>query len=214
MKTCGLNPSRALFETPIQGARLPELHNLDGQRKDALPTDEELEILSGKVTQLKLAYDQYFLGSRPREPVLLRDEVRKLTIVYANQPAQNTALRFKFNSIVSRYQAYKRQWTETLRKIEQGTYARHQFKSRIHEAQKPPEKPAAPAAQDRREIFDAFVEARRACGQSVDNLTTAKLETLLAKQESALHQRYGDGAVRFKVVVEDGKAKLLASRSS
>ncbi len=179
-----------------------------------MPTGEELEILSGKVTQLKLAYDQYFLGSRPREPVLLRDEVRRLTIIYANQPSQNTALRFKFNSIVSRYQAYKRQWTETVRKIEQGTYARHQFKAKIHENPEPPEKPVAPVPQDRREIFDAFVEARRACGQSVDNLTTAKLETLLAKQESALHQRYGDGAVRFKVVVEAGKAKLLASRSS
>ena len=179
-----------------------------------MPTEEELEILSGKVTQLKLAYEQYFLGSRPREPVLLRDEVRKLTIVYANQPAQNTALRFRFNSIVSRYQAYKRQWTETLRKIEQGTYARHQFKARIHATQKPPAEPVAAAPQKRSEIFDAFVEARRACGQSVENLTTAKLETLLAKQESALHERYGDGEVRFKVVVEDGKAKLLASRSN
>jgi len=179
-----------------------------------LPTDEELEILSSKLNQLKLAYDQYFLGSRPREPVLLRDEVRKLTIVYANQPSQNTAMRFKFNSIVSRYQAYKRQWIDTLRKIEQGTYTRHQFKSKLHETRSSPAEPRAPAAQERSEIFDAFVEARRSCGQSIESLTTAKLETLLAKQEDALRQRYGEGSVRFKVVVENGKAKLLASRSS
>jgi hypothetical protein len=179
-----------------------------------VPTEEELEILGSKLTQLKLAYDQYFLGSRPREPVLLRDEVRKLTIVYANQPAQNTATRFKFNSIVSRYHAYKRQWTETLRKIEHGTYARHQFKSKLREAQTAPPEPVARQPQKRSEIFDAFVEARRACGQSVENLTAAKLESMLAKQENALQQRYGEGAVRFKVVVENGKAKLLASRSS
>ena len=37
-------------------------------------------------------------------------------VVYANQAIKNTAMRFKFNSIVSRYQAFKRQWTDTLRK--------------------------------------------------------------------------------------------------
>ena len=178
-----------------------------------MPNGEELEILSGKVTQLKLAYDQYFLGSRPREPMMLRDEVKKSIIIYSNQPSQNTALRFKFNSIVSRYQAYRRQWTETLRKIEQGTYARHQFKSKIHQTPQAPAEPTASVPQPRGEIFDAFVEARRACGQSVDNLTTAKLEKVLQKQENALRQQFGDGSVRFKVVVENGKAKLLASRS-
>jgi hypothetical protein len=179
-----------------------------------VPTDEELEILNSKLNQLKLAYDQYFLGSRPREPVLLRDEVKKLTVVYANQPPQNTALRFKFNSVVSRYHAYKRQWTDTMRKIEEGSYARHQFKSKFQQTPKAPPGPAASAPQSHGELFDAFVEARRACGQSVDNLTTAKLEALIAKQESALRQRFGDGSVRFKVVVADGKAKLVASRSS
>ena len=179
-----------------------------------MPTDEDIEILSHKLNQLKLAYDQYFLGARPREPILLRDEVRKLTIVYANQQIQNTASRFKFNSTVSRYHAYKRQWVDTLRKIERGTYSRHQFKAKLHETGRPPAEPVARAPQDRSEIFDAFVEARRACGQSVKNLTAAKLETMLAKQESALQQRYGEGAIRFKVVVERGKAKLLASRAS
>jgi hypothetical protein len=179
-----------------------------------VPTDEELEILNSKLNQLKLAYEQYFLGSRPREPILLRDEVRKLTIVYSNEPSRNTATRFKFNSVVSRYQAYKRQWEDTMRKIEQGTYSRHQFKSKIHETPEVPAERVTAAPQPRSEVFDAFVEARRACGQSVDNLTTAKLEALLAKQEDALRQRFGEGSVRFKVVVEDGKAKLLASRSN
>ena len=91
-----------------------------------------MEILSRKLMALKLAYEQYFLGSRPREPILLADEVKKLVVVYANQTIQNTALRFKFNSIVSRYQAFKRQWTDTLRRIENGTYERHQFKAKLH----------------------------------------------------------------------------------
>jgi hypothetical protein len=179
-----------------------------------LPTDEELEILGRKVTSLKLAYDQYFLGSRPREPIMLANEVNKLVVVYSNQAIMNTAMRFKFNSIVSRYQAFKRQWTDTLHKIETGTYSRHQFKAKLHERPANPPDPATRPPQDRKEVYEAFVEARQACGQSVADLTAAKLDQLLDKQESELHQRFGDSQVRFKVVVENGKAKLTASRSS
>ncbi len=177
-----------------------------------MPTDEELELLSRKLMSLKLAYEQYFLGSRPREPVMLSDEVRKLVVTYSNQAIKNTAMRFKFNSIVSRYQAFKRQWTDTLRKIDDGTYARHQFKANLHERSRQQAEPSARPPQDRKEIYAAFVEARQACGQSVSNLTTAKLDDLLDQQERELRKRFGDTQVRFKVVVENGKAKLTASR--
>ena len=52
-----------------------------------MPTDEDLEILSRKLMSLKLAYEQYFLGSRPREPVMAADEVKKLVVVYSNEAA-------------------------------------------------------------------------------------------------------------------------------
>ena len=164
---------------------------------------------------LKLASDQYFLGSRPREPLIEAEEVRKLVVTYANQAIKNTAMRFKFNSIVSRYQAFKRQWTDTLRKIENGTYERHQFKAKLHERDAaPPPDPVAPPPQCRKEVYEALVEARQACGQGVAGLTPAKLDAILDKQVSDLSKRYGDSQVRFKVVVENGKAKLTASRGS
>jgi hypothetical protein len=179
-----------------------------------LPTEEELEILSRKLMSLKLAYEQYFLGARPREPGMLAEEVRKMVVVFSNQAIMNTALRFKFNSIVSRYQAFRRQWTDTLRKIDEGTYARHQFKAKIHQRPAPPPEPTDRPAQDRREVYEALVEARRACGQDVKNLTPAKLNEILDRQERELSARYGDSQVRFKVVVENGRAKLTASRVS
>ncbi len=179
-----------------------------------MPTDEEMEILSRKLMTLKLAYDQYFLGSRPREPAMLAGEVSKLVITYSNHAIKNTAMRFKFNSIVSRYQAFKRQWTDTLRKIDDGSYARHQFKANLHQKPAAPVDPVARPAQDRKDVYAALVEARQACGQDVANLTPAKLNQILDQQECDLRERYGDGQVRFKVVVKDGAAKLTASRGS
>lgn len=178
----------------------------------AVPSYEELELLDRKLNQLKLAYDQYFLGSRPREPVMLRDEIRKAVVIYSNEGIQNTALRFKFNSICSRYQAYRRRWTETLRKIDDGSYARHQFKSRLHHRTDPEHDVRTP--QDRGEIYAAYLEARRACGQDVGSLTEAKLGAVLDRQEAELRRRFGEGRIRFKILVEDGKAKLKASREA
>jgi hypothetical protein len=180
-----------------------------------LPTEQELEILSRKVTQLKLAYDQYFLGSRPREPIQQRDEIQKTVIIYSNQHIQNTSLRFKFSSINSRYQACKRQWTETLRKIERGTYERHQFRAKLHERHTdPPPQPSPTPPNERREIYDSYVEARRSCGQPVERLSPEKLDAILDKQKAALRERFGDCEVKFRVVVEDGKAKLKARRTT
>ena len=42
-------------------------------------------------------------------------------------------------------------------------------------------------------------------------MTREKLDGLLAKQEAAIREKYGAAKVRFKVVVENGKAKLKAT---
>ena len=179
--------------------------------------DEELRMLEFKLAQLKRDYDQYFLGNRPREPVQLRGEVNKAVIELTNTAIKNTASRFKFTSICSRYQAFRRQWDETLRKIEAGTYERHRFKAKLHEqgAEAAPaaDTPAAPARSAETELYDAYVEARRTCGESVKGLTREKLDGILAQQRAALRAKFGEGAeFRFRVQIEGGKARLKASK--
>ena len=188
-----------------------------------MPLEEDFKVLENKLLQLKLDYDQYFLGSRPREPVMLRGEVQKLIAMYSNQAIQNTAMRFKFGSICSRYQAFKRQWNEVLRQIEAGTYSRHRFKADLHDRERHPgaepeearpRAAAGKAAPAGDALFQAYVDACRRCGQDVKGLTPAKLEGILAKQREQLRSRFGDGtAVTFRVAIEDGKAKLKASRA-
>ena len=187
-----------------------------------MATEDDLQELDRKLKQLRLDYDRYFLGSRPREPMLLRSDVDKRVVVLASGPMQNTALRFKFNSICSRYQALKRQWNETLRKMEDGTYARHRFKADLHErerqgaAQKELDAETRPGGHTGSggDLFAEYRDARLACGQDVKNLSPAKLERLIDKQRVELRQRFGDQAeFEFRVVVEDGRAKLKASRS-
>jgi hypothetical protein len=147
--------------------------------------------------------------------VVLRADVDKLIAIYSNQAITNSGLRFRFSSICSRYQALKRQWCEILRQIDQGTYARHRFKAALHERQRAPaaaELPAAPTASQAGDLFESYRAARESCGQETRNVTPAALERVLSEQREALRARYGDAEFRFRVVVEDGRAKIKASR--
>ena len=181
--------------------------------------DEDIETLDRKLGQLKREYDQYFLGARPREPILLKGEVYKKVAFLSQQPIQNTALRFRFGTICSRYQSMRRQWEEILRKIEAGTYERHRFKADLHERvrdedEHAPDAGASAATPVADDLFEAYVEARRACGQSVKGLTRDRLEQVLDKQREGLRRRFGDAArFRFRVVVEDGQVRLKASKA-
>ena len=178
--------------------------------------DEELQILEAKLKQLKLDYEQYFLGARPREPVMLRGEVQKQIIKHSNVPIQNTAARFKFNSINSRFQAFKRQWDNVLRQIEAGTYKRHVFKADLRDrnrgaAPRPKAGGGGSGGAGEPSLFESYRDAAMACGQNVKGLTPEKLAAVVQKQEQAIRKKLGCDKVDFRVVVESGKVKLKAS---
>ncbi len=179
--------------------------------------EEDIKILEIKMNQLKLDYDKYFLGTRPTEPAMARAEVQKMIIRFSNTRIPNTALRFKFNSLNGRYQAFKRQWDGTLRQIEAGTYKRHVFRADLHDRERgiePNAKTARPAATSGgpdSDIFETYRDAMLATGQDASGLTRANLQKAIAKQEAALQKQFGCERVDFKVVVKDGKVRLKAA---
>jgi hypothetical protein len=182
--------------------------------------EEDLMLLDARMKQLRTEYEQYFMGARKREPQLLRGEVQKIISYYANVPIRNTGHRFKFNNLRARYFAFRRHWDDTQRKIEDGTYDKHRFQAELHERERgilqeaaKPEKPAAPKGgrNDLDQLYDAWIEARAKTGQPTAGLSREKLAAQLEQQTANIRERFGAEDVRFRVVVEDGKAKLKAT---
>jgi hypothetical protein len=186
---------------------------------DAATPEEEIKLLEIKMNQLKLDYDKYFLGTRPTEPAMLRAEVQKMVIRFSNSQIPNTALRFKFNSLNGRYQAFKRRWDDTLRQIEAGTYKRHVFKADLHDRERGIGVDAPAGAKNAKspgksgigELFETYRDALMATGQDASKISPAKLQAAIKKQEAALKQKLGCERVDFKVVVQDGKVRLKAA---
>ena len=174
---------------------------------------EDLQLLDIKLKLLKNEYEQYFMRTRMREPHLLRGEVQKMVSYYANVPIRNTGHRFKFNNLRARFFAFRRHWDRVLREIEEGRYERHLFKANLRERERT-QRPKANTAEGKTEpedVFDSYLEARQACGQGTAGITRKKLDALMEKQSAQLRAKSGCEKVKFRVVVEGGKAKLKVS---
>ncbi len=180
--------------------------------------DEELQHLEIKIKHLKMEYEQYFMGSRPREPILTRSEVQKIVARYSNTPIQNTAMRFRFNNLCSRYHAFKRHWDSILKRIEDGTYERQVFRANLHDRERataqgktPADAKTGTAGGNAADLFDAYLAARKECGEGTQGIDRKRLDGVIAKQRAAIQEKYGCKDVRFRVVIEDGKTKLKAT---
>jgi len=176
--------------------------------------EEDLRLLEAKVKQAKFEYEQYFLGNRPREPVMVRGEVQKIIAVWSNMPIRNTAQRFRFNNLCARFFTFRRQWDEIVRKIEAGTYEPLNRRIRQRERERGRLAGSAesrPSTSSDDELCNAFLEARRACGQGSAGVDRSKVAALIERQRKAITERYNCRDVRFRVVVEQGRPKLKAT---
>ena len=88
----------------------------------------EIETLIGeldvRVDRLRSLYDQYFAGLEKLEPSVPRRDVERRFDVLRRTQIRNTALKFRFQTLVQRYNTYQTYWQRICRQIENGTFKR------------------------------------------------------------------------------------------
>ncbi len=173
---------------------------------------EDISSFEHMLGELIIKYEQYFLGMEKREPLQLLTEVEKASRAYQNVNIVNTMLKFKYNSTVARLNSYKQYWNRVNRLIEEGKYSRDRFKMEMHlqgNKEKPNQGQKRTGADEER-IFQQYLEARRACNLSTENITPEMIASVINKQKPAIFEKYRCKDVEFKVVVEGGKPKIKA----
>jgi len=181
--------------------------------------EELLDKMEKSIEDLRNQFEQYFMGSRKRAPeqekTSLQFRIRRLS----NQSISNTRHRFRFQQLVAKFNSYNQYWNRTMQKIESGTYFRDLKRAQLHSGpvDAPPPSPGRrPAAKkddtdaevDR--LHRELIDARKKLNQST-NISKEKIAQTIKKQAPELKKRYKGREVEFKVVVEDGKAKLKAT---
>ena len=189
-----------------------------GQRDEV---DDELDELDQNLKQLRVAWDQHFIGILKRPPEMLQGRVQKIIVKYANETLRRTHQKFRFNQLNAKFQIFRQQWGRTMRQIEEGTYKGHLFKAKLHERarglsdetpnpfMRTPDAPKASGPMDK--LFAAFVAARKRAGDSGPAPDREKLSEIVKKQTAALKAKHPGAKVKFRVAIEGKKAKLVAS---
>jgi hypothetical protein len=92
--------------------------------------DEVLSELAIKIERVKTLYEQYFMGIEKIPPETARKEVARALLTLQQQQIRNTGLRFRFNTMLQKWNIYMTYWNRTVREIEAGTYLPHIQKAR------------------------------------------------------------------------------------
>ena len=137
-----------------------------------------------------------------------------------------TQLKFKFNALVARFQALRTMWGRTLREMEAGTYKGHRFKAElrerhareaaVHDAQTSPTGVevaggAAPKPRPLDKLLDAIMAARTKTGERAGAAERERLQKMVEEQTQRLREQHPGARVKFRVVIEDNRAKLKAT---
>jgi len=183
---------------------------------------QRLEEFERRIFVLKIEYEKYFSGVEQIEPLRERDDIRRLLRDLQQVPVTNTAQKHKLRSLRARWNSMEMYWQRNLVMIERGTHPKMKFRARLAEQRRGtavsdahrPERPRRLTAEEREDkayqaVFDKYMETRQRCGQNTD-LQYDSVREVLKKQVRTIKSRYRCKAVKFKITVEDGKAKVKA----
>jgi hypothetical protein len=82
--------------------------------------DRQMQQLEAEIKKLEAEYNMFFAGRLPRLPWETRKRIEELVKRYDRSPMQNTAERFRFGSLQSRFQSFLDLWEKHLRAKEEG----------------------------------------------------------------------------------------------
>jgi hypothetical protein len=187
--------------------------------RDAQPTiDEQLIRLEDDVRKLKVEFDIYFNGSSKRPPYDTKGRVETIIKRLADERQLTYAQRYHYNSLVARYTSFRDLWRRTIQEREEGrgAYAQRAKVKKEQESAPAVERTTFVCADARAEVpvvkslYDKLVEAKRQCGENVDDFSFAQFHRMLAQKTEALKERLGCERVSYSVGLEGGRVQFKA----
>ncbi|HUZ46775.1 MAG TPA: MXAN_5187 C-terminal domain-containing protein [Terriglobia bacterium] len=183
-----------------------------------MTVDEEFSKLEENIRRLKIEFEAYFNGGKPRPPNEMRYGVEQAFKRYSNDPAKlNFAQRFRLNQLLQRYAVHNELWRKKLRDKEEG---RAVFPAKRAHTEPLGEGPTRVVCSDPDreqekvdQLLKALREAKHRTGESAEEIDLARFQKFLSDKTSQLKQKLGCEKVQYSVEVEDGKVKFTAVKA-
>jgi hypothetical protein len=166
----------------------------------------ELSAIEKALKDLQISYEQYFAGVEKREPIKQRDVLSRKLRSFANRHIVQTDLRFRYQNLATRFHTYANYWDRILRLMDEGRFVRGG--SALPKA---PVGDASPREQSEDEVDQIIRQLRQAGSQAFGGDQQAErdnVQRFLQQQREKIRATFGEKQVEFRVVVEDGKARI------
>ncbi|MDP9191767.1 MAG: hypothetical protein M3P06_08690 [Acidobacteriota bacterium] len=189
--------------------------------------DDELDKLEEDIRRLKNRYDQFFNGIQKIPPSFERHQVEAVIHEISKQKMRDNTRRFRFNTILSRYNQFREMWARKMREREEGPLDFKRRQAAMEAPAKPPSgahaaAPVTSAAPDPyvrmtpgangeelRKLYGEIERAHLDMGK-LPSVSLEQLAAMLQKQGDIVRAKYNVKTVAFRVETIDGKVKLKA----
>jgi hypothetical protein len=179
--------------------------------------DEQLTRLEEDIRRLKIEFDVFFNGASKRPPYDTKGRVETKIKRIADDRSLSFAQRYRYNSLASRYNAFRDLWRRTMQGREEGrdavANARAVAKQQAIEGFHRTSFVCADAHKDVelvKSVYQALMEAKKMCGEPVEDFSFPRFHRLVASQADSLKERLGCERVSFSVDVEGGHVRFKA----
>ena len=189
--------------------------------------DDELDKLEEDIRRLKNRYDQFFTGIVKTPPSFERHQVESYIHEMNKQKMRDNTRRFRFTTIMSRYNQYREMWGRKMREREEGPLDFRRRQAAMNAAPPPPPPPSearrgtsgasdpyvrmTPGANgDQIRMLYNEIEREHSKLGKPSNVTIDQLAAMVQKQTDTIREKYHVNTVAFRVETVDGKVKLKA----
>jgi hypothetical protein len=195
-----------------------------------MTNDEALNLFEESLRKLKIQYDLFFGGHRKLPPTEDRRRLDALVHEIGKDRIRENAARFRFNTLLGRYNQFRELWGRRMREREEGPLDYRRRAAAFTQEAAPPAAPSslpparqagtmrdgesyvrvteATAAEAAERLYEQIAEAQRQLGKG--ELTRAQVEQIVRSQSDQMRAKFAVEAVGFRVEIADGKVKLKA----
>jgi hypothetical protein len=201
----------------------------------AIKKDDELDGLEEAIRKVKNKYDQFFSGIQKVPPMHERRMLEVLIHEIGKQKMRENTRRFRYNTLLSRYNQYREMWGRKMREREEGPLDFRRRAAALAEPSAEPFAPPPPPAEkprqaarvtsangesyvkvaqgtngdEVRKLYDQLQQEHSKLGKS-SPISLEQLSQMVEKQSEVVRTLYNVNAVAFRVETVDGKVKLKA----
>jgi hypothetical protein len=179
--------------------------------------DDQLTRLEDDIRRLKIEFDIYFNGASKRPPYDTKGRVETILKRLGDDRSLSFAERYRFNTLMARYNAFRDLWRRTMQGREEGkdpvSAARATAKREAVESFSKTTlvcRDATREVETVKNLYDALVDAKAKCGEPIADFSFPRFHRLIASKAESLKTRLNCERVSFSVDVEGGHVSFKA----